>query len=202
MAVSLSSPASVVNAALARIGYKEFVGNLHDGSAAAEVALQVFGQARDDLLRSGDWAFAQREIALTLLKFAPTAYIPGVTPWDPATNPPLSYKFEYDYPANCLSVRPPPIFVPSYDPRPVSFRISNDNYYTPAKRVILTNIADAICTFTGRVIDPTTWPPDFAEILVETLGKLLAPALASVDMAKLEAAESRADKGAAMMEQG
>lgn len=205
MATSISSAASVVNAALARIGYKLFIGNLHDGSAAAQVALQVYGQTRDTLMRDGSWGFAQREVALTLLKSAPAAYTPGVTDWDPTTNPQVGFKFEYAYPTDGLkvrAVRPTPIFVPNYDPRPWPFSIANDNYYTPGRRVILTNLASAICVYTGRVADPSLWQVDFTQALVEALGEPLGASLATMDAAKVEGAEGRVDKAMAQMEQG
>lgn len=206
MPTSLSTPASVVNAALARVGYKQFVGQLHDGSMAAQVALQIFGQTRDDLLKSSDWDFASRTATLTLLKSAPPGgYIPGFTPWDPVNCPPLGYKFEYGYPADALevrSVRPTPIFVSNADPRPWPFRISNDNNYTPARRVVLTNLGDAVAVYTGRVVDLTTMPVDFVQALVETLAEPLGIALNAMDAAKANAVESRADTAMAKMEQG
>lgn len=205
MATSLSSATDVVNASLTRIGWKRPIGNLHDGSDAAQMALQIYGQTRDALLRDGSWGFAQREIILTAIKTAPASYVPGVTPWDPSLYPQIGARFEYAYPTDALkirSVRPVPIFVPNYDPRPWSFSIANDNYYTPARRVILTNLENAIAVYTGRVADPTSWQVDFTEALVEALGERLAPALTTLDMAKAEAAESRGDKAMAQMEQG
>lgn len=205
MTTSLSSPTDIVNASLVRIGYKRLIGNMRDGSEAAQMSITVYGQVRDDLLRNGDWMFAQREIALTLLKFAPASYIPGFSPWDPTTNPPVSWRFEYAYPDSCLkvrSLRTAPIFVPNFDPSPNSFTISNDNYYTPAQRVILSNVENAIATYTGRVIDPTTMPVDFVQALVEALGEPLAAALTSPQIAQGEAAEARVDKSMAEMEQG
>lgn len=206
MVVSLSSAGSVVNAALVRIGYKKQIGNLHDGSEAAQLAVQVYGQTRDTLMRTGNFDFPQREVTLTLLKSSPlSGYIPGFSPWDPATNPQIGYKFEYAYPTDCLklnSVRPVPIFVPEFDPSPYPFKIANDNAYTPARRVVLCNLADAVGTYVGRIADPTIWPADFTEALIEALGERLAPALTTMDAAKAEAAESRAGKAEAMMERG
>lgn len=206
MPTSLSSPADVVNAALARVGYKQFVGNLHDGSMASQVALQIYGQTRDDMLKGGDWDFASRTATLALIKSAPVGgYIPGFTPWDPVTYPPLGYRYEYGYPADCLevrSVRPTPIFVTNADPRPWPFRISNDNNYMPARRVVLTNLGDAVAVYTGRVVDLTTMPVDFVQALVETLAEPMGVALNAMDAAKAAAVESRADTAMAKMEQG
>jgi len=205
MTTSASTPADIVNASLLRVGYKNQIGNLYDGSEAAQVALALYGQTRDNLIRMGDWGFAQREILLTLLKFAPASYVPGVTDWDPATYPQLGYKYEYAFPDNCLKIRalrPVPIYVPEIDPSPWSFSIANDPYYTPARRVILTNLQNASAVYAGRVTDPTTWPVDFTESLIETLAEPLAAALTNPELGKVEAAEARMDTAMANMEQG
>jgi len=201
MVTSAATPADIVNAALIRIGIRDQVGSLYDGSEQARAAIAVYGQTRDNLLRSGDWSFAQGMVALTLLKSAPSAYV-GAASWTQADYPQLGYKFEYAYPDDALEVRairPTPIFVPEVDPSPYSFQIANDNAYTPAKRVILTNLADAIGVYTRRVTDPATWPPDFAEALIETLSRALAP---DPQVAAGVAAEARGTELKAQMEQG
>src|ERR1700682_3544157 len=102
MASSLNSAADIVNAALTHIGWEQRVGSLYDGSAAAQLALNIYGQERDDLLRETNPGFAVRNIAMALLKSAPAGgYVQGVTPWNPATNPPVGWLFEYSYPADC-----------------------------------------------------------------------------------------------------
>ena len=205
MATSLSNPADIVNAALVRIGHHNQVGNLYDGSRAAQAALAIYGQTRDALLRDGDWGFAQRNVTLTLLKSAPPyGYVPPTT-WDPTLYPPLNFLFEYGYPADCLrvrSLRPTPFFIPNFNPTPVEFSIDNDNSYTPARRVILSNLANAVCVYTGRVTDPTTMAVDFVQALVEALSDPLAVALTSAQIGQSEAAEARVDKSMAQMEQG
>lgn len=206
MTTSISSPADAVNAALVRIGHKRQIGSLRDGSEEAQLGIAIYGQTRDDLLRDGSWGFAQREIALTLLKSAPAGgYIPGFSPWDPTTNPPVAWRFEYGYPDDCLKlrgVRPTPIFVPNFDPGPYTSSIANDNYFTPPRRVILTNLENAIGMYTGRITDLSTMAVDFVEALIEALGERLATALSSPQIAQVEAAEGRVDKTMAEMEQG
>lgn len=204
---SLSTAADIVNASLVRIGSKMSIGHLYDGSAAAQLALNTYGQTRDEMLRSQDWDFAQRTVALTLLKSAPTSgYIPGFSPWNPATNPAVPWLFEYGYVDDCLKVRaikPTPIFAgPNFDPQPHTFSISNDNAFTPPQRVILTNVADALMVYTARVTDPSLWAVDFAEAFTNQLGERLAPALASLQVAQMEAAEGAVSTKMASMEQG
>ena len=188
---SLQNPEDVINVALVRIGWKNQIGSVWEGSEAAQLSLSIYGQTRDTLMRDGDWGFCQRNVALTLLKSAPgnNTYL---TPWTSAY-PPLPWAYEYAYNDDILKVRavkPTPFFIPNFDPQPFVFAIDNDNSFTPPQRVILCNVADAICVYAGRVTDPTTWPSDFAELLTEELGKRLGPALAGLDAAKVEAAES------------
>lgn len=205
MPSSLQNPADVVNAALVRIGWKQQIGNLRDGSAAADAALSLYGQTRDELLRTSNWDFAQRNIALTLLKSAPPGgYIPPTT-WDPTINPPIPWTFSYVYPGDCIklrAVKPTPIFIPEFDPSANRFSIDNDYSYTPAQRVILCNVPAALAVYTGRVTDPATWAPDFAEALIELLGERLAPGLVAAQAAQFEAAEATVQTQLAKMEQG
>ena len=206
MVASLQSAADIVNVSLARIGWKQQIGNLYDGSQAAQIALNVYGQTRDEMLRKVNPDFAMRNVAMTLLKSAPPGgYVPGISPWNPITNPPVGYLFEYLYPPDCLKVRavkPTPIFFPNVDPRPYVFAIDNDNNYTPPKRVILCNVSDALLVYTGRVTDPSTMDVMFLEALTEALGEKLAAALTGGDAAKFEAAEAQGETIAASAEQG
>jgi hypothetical protein len=189
---SIQNPADAVNLALTRVGYKgRMVANLYDGSVAAKISLQIYGQTRDALMRDSDYGFCERNLNLVLLKQAPaTGYFPP-NPWNPATNPPPPWFYEYQYPSDCLkirSIKPVPLFVQNYDPRPNVFAVENDNNYNPPQKVILCDVQSAMAVYTGRVTDPTTWEADFAEEFIDALGRRLAPSLANMDVAKFEAA--------------
>ena len=205
MAAVLSTPQDAVNAALVRIGYKLRVGNLYDGSAAAKKSLDIYGQTRDELLTQNDWVFAERNVALTLLKSAPVAgYVPPNT-WDPTTNPPIPWRYEYGYPSDALKVRavkPTPIFIPDYDPQPFVYATPNDNAYTPARRVICTMIPASLLVYTGQVTDLTTWNSDAVELFIDALGRRLAPSLASLDVMKIQAQLETVDMAVAEANQG
>lgn len=202
MVASLSNPADIVNASLVRIGWKSLVGNLYDGSAAARAALATYGQTRDDLLRSSDWGFAERNAALVVIKIAPTNYIPPNS-WDDSY-PPVPWRFEYAYPADCLqvrSLRPRPLFVgPNFDPTPIEFKINNDR--SEEARTILTDLQDALVVYTGRILDPSTFSVDFTEVLIEKLGANLAPTLTGLNPAQMQAVEADRDTAQAEREQG
>ena len=102
---SVSTPEDVCNIALAQIGHAERIGSLYEGSRASEVALTIYGQTRDDLLRKQDWGFAEVTASLTLLKTAPPGGYGPWQVWAPATNPPPPWLYEYAYPSDCLMIR-------------------------------------------------------------------------------------------------
>ncbi len=185
MPASLNSPADILNIALAQIGYKDRIASLFEGSKAAKNALDLYAQTRDELLRLGEWPFAQRDVAGTLIKSAPVGgYLP-TTPWD-STYPPLPWLFEYGYMSDCIKVRavkPAPILIPNFSPQPHLFAIANDDN----QRVILSNVANAVITYVGQVTNPTDMPPDFLEAFIAALGRRLAPVLTTMDEAKMAA---------------
>jgi hypothetical protein len=203
MAVSTSTPADVANLALTRLGYRLKVGSLLDGSDHANTILQVYGQARDDTLRSYDYAFAQRSVSLTLLKESPAGgYFPP-NAWDPATMPPIGFMKEYGFPDDCIKVRivkrrPGFVFDPA--PIPTDWTEANDNSFTPPRRVILCNFPDAIAVYTARVTDPTTWDIAFTEALAATLAERAGAALVGIEAQKAQAANAQTQFAMSTME--
>ncbi len=204
MTASVQSPADAVNGALRRIGYKMRVGSLYDGSEASKVALDVYAQTRDELLRQNDWDFAERNLNMSLLKQAPQGgYVPPVV-WTTAY-PPLPYLFEYAYPADCLKVRaikPQAIFVMDFDPQPVVYSVANDTAYAPPQKVLLCNVESAILTYTGQVTDLATWEADAVETLIAALGRRLVPSLVGLNALKAAAEDEQVSTMVAEREQG
>lgn len=204
MANIISSPEDLVNLTLARIGWKRRIGSLYDGTEASKIALDLYSQTRDAQLVEVCPGFAERDLALTLLKTAPVG---GYNPpfiWT-STYPILPWKYEYDYPGDMLqlrSLRITPNFIPVYDPQPVTWRIANDNSYTPTKKVILTNLASPIAVYTAQVTDPSVWDNAFIESLAAALGRRLAPALAGLEAAKFGASDEAAETQLSEMQQG
>ena len=196
MTASITSPADLVNLSLARIGYKRRIGNLYEGSEAAKVALTLYAQTRDELLRQFGWGFAERVATMTLLKSAPVGgYVPPTT-WSTAY-PPLPWVYEYAYPSDCLqvrSVRQVPVFLYNPDPQAQLFSVDNDYSLTPPAKVVLCNLQNAVLVYTGQITDPTTWEPDFVEAFAASLGRRMAPSLVGMDPAKMEASDEEASK--------
>jgi hypothetical protein len=204
MTASVQNPADLANIALVRLGFRGRVGNLYDGSAQSKRILDVYAHTRDELLRSYDWGFAERNVPMTLLKTAPPdGYVPPLT-WTSAY-PPLPWLFEYIYPSDCLKVRavkPTPISIPNFDPQPYVWSVDNDNSLAPPARVILCNAPLAILVYTGQITDPTTWDEGFSEAFAASLARRIAPALASMDAAKFEAQDEAAADAMGEKEQG
>jgi len=129
------------------------------------------------------------------LKTAPVTGYSITRPWVKATDPIPPWIYSYTYPetgsGNMLKLRSlrGVAVIPEYDPSPIVFRIANDNSYTPAKKVILTNLSSAVAVYTAQVTDPTQWEPRFVESFVTQLGQRLAPILVSLDAAKMAAQE-------------
>ncbi len=182
-----TSVTELANQALRRIGYKTEIGYIFEGSEASRAALTLYGQTRDDILRSKDWPFARRSVALALLKTAPVGGY-GLTPWTNAS-PPAPWIYEYAYPTDCVemrSVRPTPTIIVEMDPQPNVFVEGSDTSVTPSK-VVLTNLANALAVYTGRITDMTQWEPMFTEAFVDAFGRRLAAALgASADAVKMQ----------------
>ena len=182
--------ADIVNRALAEISAGPYVTDMYDGSPQARVALRVYGQTRDELLRSKVWPFARRSLMLTVLKRAtvPPPLVLSVNNWSSA-QPPPPWLWEYAWPSDCLElryIRLPPFAVTGGDanvePAPILFTIAND---TPAGggsavKVILCNIPFALAHYTARVTEPDAWEAIFTEALVDALAKKFSIALAKV----------------------
>lgn len=194
MAGVINSPEDILNIALVKIGYKMNIGSIWEGSPASKYALTIYSQTRDDLLRAGNYHWAERNEAATLLKSAPAGgYFPP-TAWDGTVNPPPQWRFEYAYPPSCLrvrSIRPSPLFTTNMDPKPINFGEVNDNYYTPPRKVICCNVPNAMLKYTGQVTDPLTFEATFIEDLAAELGRRLAPVLMNLDAAKMAAMDSQ-----------
>lgn len=143
----VTSEVQVCNLALSRIK-KPPIGSLEQGGTAASECATHFAQARDKLLRDGDWNFASARARL---------------PKD-ATDPEFGFAFRYAIPANCLAVR--------------EVKGANDGDWELAGRHIETDLAAPIdVRFTRHDAPVAHWDPMFVEAMVAELAKRIAPRL-------------------------
>lgn len=178
MTSSVNSPEDVVNIALGLIGFDRRVGDIYEGTKASKIALDLYSQTRDEILRRKDWGFANRNLTLNLLKSAPPGGY-GMTPWS-NTYPLLPWAYEYTYPSDCirlLYVQQTPAVMPVLDPLPFTYKIANDNSFSPPQRVILAQAPNLIAVYTGQITDMTTWEPLFVDTLAAALAKKFTVAL-------------------------
>ena len=176
MAAVLTSPEDIVNAVLARIGYKLRVGNMLEGSPASKLFLDIYGQTRDELLRSGDWGFAEKITTGTVTGSAPS-------PW----------TYQYQYPSDCLKLKqviPTTYTSDTNNPVPQLFRIGSGIANSASIEAIWSQTQTASLVYTSQVTDPTKWEPMFTEALISALARRAAPALAKLDQSGLEGAKS------------
>lgn len=153
---------TVANQALDLIGYKRHIGNINDGTMAARVLLNTWGESRDEALIMQEWDFARA---------VPTLSAAGVTA-------PTPWTFEYLYPGNCIKVLMlKPSTIPA-DPQPVRWQEIYDTRLTfPFRAIVSTTVADT-AVITRRVLDPNSWPADFTGVVIQILAKKLASGLA------------------------
>lgn len=174
----------LVNQAARQAGIRRRIGSIYDGSELAKVALDVYGQTRDELLRRQSWGFAQRQSGLLVVS---------------AFAPPLPWLYAYDWPTDALlicAVLPFPITYPDLNPVDYLFAPYNLVSGSPVMdtdRVVVSYVANAFAIYTGRITNPNQWDAGFTAAMIANLQEKLAPALAAAanaDMAALTAGKA------------
>mgnify|MGYP001604790202 CR=1 FL=1 len=199
----MTSVADLCNLALTRIRFPTPIGDMWEGSRASRIALQVYGQTRDDLFGLKDWPFLRREVSLGApIKTAPPGGY-GVTPWNPATNPPPPWIWEFSYPADCIEIRalrPTPILIPEFTPFFTRFVTAYDTDLSA--KVVLTNLSMPLAVITGRVLNPEEWQDsNFTEALVDALAVQFEKHFGDGDVNKIGLAERDAQMSTNAAEQ-
>ncbi len=176
MSTVITSVEDVCNLALSILGYPQRIGDIYEGSKPSKLALDLYGQTRDEVLRSSYWGFARRETMLALVKGAP----PPGQPWNATEYAQVPWQFEYEYPTDCirlLYVMPSIVNFPVYDPQPQLFEVGNDPNINPPMKVIFTNLSQPVAVYTGQVTDMSLWEPLFTSTLASALAGKFAAAL-------------------------
>lgn len=199
-----TSVTDIINQALRAGGVPMRVEEMYEGSDAARVALELFGQCRDELLDAKDWSFNRRTEALVLLKGPPpNGGYSYANPWS-NLYPAPGFLYEYSYPSDMLDLRaviqqPGPM--PDLDPLPTLWRVDNDPTPNivdgvavgPEAKVIYCNVTNALAVFRSRVVNPSIFDPGFTASLVALLGKRFAVAFgADVTKQREDMAEANA----------
>jgi len=96
----MNYPADIANQALDAAAIDRTIGDLEEGTRAAQVLLRAYGQNLRQLLRASHWNFARRQSPLVLLADA-TGQTPGVGNQVPMGQ----FIYEYAYPGDCAKVR-------------------------------------------------------------------------------------------------
>ena len=171
---------SIVNQALDQIGYARHVGNIMEGSQAARVALDLWGQTRDSLLASMEPDWARKDAKLSVLKSAPNIVGPtaqyDLIPWSDIY-PPLPWLYEYSTPTDLvkpLQIKPSQAFIPVWRPRAQPYRYIID----ATAGTCLSNTPDAILTYIYQVLDPDLWHEDFRDGIIQMLAQKMQAAFA------------------------
>lgn len=196
----------IMNQGLRAGGVQKRIEDYFEGSDAARTALELYGQARDELLDAKDWSFSRRTAPLTVLKGPPPAG--GYNFAQPWSNlyPAPGFLYEYAYPSDCMDLRaiiPMPGLMPDLDPRPAVWRVDNDPTPIvsgdppvasgPEAKVIFTNVTNAMAVYRSRVTNPAIFDPGFTAALVALLGKRFAVAFgADVNAQREDSAEAAA----------
>lgn len=199
-----SSVDDLVNQSLRAAGLPLRIEEIMEGSDAAKVALELYGQARDELLDLKDWSFNRQTAPLTLLKGPPPdGGYNFAQPWS-SLYPAPGFLYEYAYPAAAVDLRAiiaPPGPMPDLDPMPALWRVDNDPTPNvvdgvavgPESKVIYCNVTNALAVYRSRVTNPLIFDPGFTAALVALLGKRFAVAFgAGVDTAREDMTEAMA----------
>lgn len=124
----------VANMALNAVGSRAVISGFNDGTKEANAVALHYQACKGSLLRMVHWAFARRQVALTLMADA-TAGQSVPTPW----------TYKYAYPADCKRVR---YLVPMYQSVQPSTMVPGTPvtpiYRGPAVKWILNQDVDAL----------------------------------------------------------
>lgn len=185
-----TAPDDIVNRALDYLGIED-IAEMSEGTQAARAAIRHYGPSVRDLLRAAPWTFARKARALDLMYDAGALLTPEEAAGLAGHQVPPPWRYEYQYPQDCVRVRylpaavpgppdmtPPPMTGLPYDvpvpgQRAAPFVVGNDQEIT----VILTDVRGAWLVYTAAIFNPQLWDALFMSALVPLLAGRLAMAL-------------------------
>lgn len=98
--MTIGRPEDVANLALDACGINMELGKLPQGGREANLLLRAYAKCRQDLLRGAPWAFARKQVPLSLL-----ADSSGTTPNVGTQVVGTNFQYEYQYPNDCQRIR-------------------------------------------------------------------------------------------------
>lgn len=148
----------IFNMALNELGVSAPIANADAQDDTRAIILRNFYEtARDEVLKSFDWNFAEKYRKLT-----PTI--------DECIDP--RYKFVYDYPNDCISARE--VFEEAGDGTKLKFKPSANS---KGQKVLLTNVSPIVLRYTRRVEQENFFDAEFANTLALYLASLTGKAI-------------------------
>jgi hypothetical protein len=193
-------PVDLINEALGECGLDP-IGDLDDGSAAANVALRIYDPTLRELHAGAPWNFARRQENMVLLadiSGEQSVYTDVAAPW----------AYMYEWPIDCVharwvpgngtqtSITVPPIFssTPNLIPStpawnyPTPFQVSSsdrpndvatdwyliEGHDPEHTKVVLSNMSGASLIYTGLMQYPDAWDALFRRAMVAALSARLA----------------------------
>lgn len=194
----MTAPVDICNRSLSSMGARAVISSLTDTSPAGVQCALLYNPTRLQLLRTAPWGFCRKTINLNLL---------GALTNSPP-NSPYPWLYKYLWPSDCIKFRyllaqpptpPPTTSVPnvSYTPivpwcaakRTWRYVVSYDDSGllltppTPAVKVLLSNVQNAIGVYNADVQDCDRWDDLFQEALVNALAyRLIIPLSGNVGM--------------------
>jgi hypothetical protein len=167
----------ICNRALQMAEARATITALNDGTNEANNCNLIYSTIVDWCFSVTNWNFARKIDILTPSKNVPGT--PGV--WSSAYPAP-PWKYQYLYPSDAVRIQY--VMSQSLDStglawlgEPAKFVVGMDTITAVQRRVILTNVASALCQYTATISDPTQWPAYFSQAVVSVLSWLLASAL-------------------------
>jgi hypothetical protein len=147
----MASEIDIVNGALHRIGANT-IASLTEGTKNANVAVDVYAETRDQLLRGYQWGFATKRVQLAQLSTAPT----------------FEYNNAYQLPSDHIRI----ISVHDNDAGygTVEYKVRGSTLESDAEEIYL--------RYVSRETDPNLMPPDFRDALSYRLAMIFALAIA------------------------
>lgn len=206
----------VANRAILAVGARGQIARSNEQSNEARYVRAFYPTTLTAMLRAAHWNFARKFAYLSQLKSTPGApgnIAPGTQTWDPKTQPPPPWLFEYAYPADCVKMRfvspqvisnafvgtpisavPSNIGIPFYQLQPQKWlEALDENLPTGKAKVVLANQYQAMSSYTVLVEEPGLWDPQFMQAFESALGSRLCIPLSGdktmANMARNEAKE-------------